>query len=255
MVLIGFLRYVGILFMVMFPIYIVFACGIMIISIGKVNWRHLTHHDWRGYWLVSTFQNRDTFADHFNLINLEWQHGVGVRWWSMGFALYWICIHNGWYYRWKFVFLQFHIMNNHFWNSTSTLDQFFPFVRWFYICPFPLYFLQVFQHEDFIVIFSKFSKWQGDLLGKTLFILTHFCGFHIIRIAHLTHVFLSVVDGMHIVGLVLDVMLAFLWVQKKLITLRFSTQLMKCVIWSPKILYLSISFLLGFITPNIGFVF
>jgi hypothetical protein len=70
--------------------------------------------------------------------------------------------------------------------------------------------LQVFQHEDFIVIFFKFSTWQGDLLGKTLFILTHFCGFHIITIAHPTYVFLLVVDGMHIVGLVLDVMPAFL---------------------------------------------
>jgi hypothetical protein len=47
-------------------------------------------------------------------------------------------------------------------------------------------------------------------LGKTLFILTHFCGFHIITITHPTYVFLSIVDGMHIVGLVLDAMLAVL---------------------------------------------
>jgi hypothetical protein len=140
-------------------------------------------------------------------------------------------------------------------SFTSTLDQLFPFVWWFYTCPFPLYFLQVFQHQDFIVIFSKFSTWQRDLLGKTLFILTHFWGFHIITIAHPTYVFLSIIDGMHIVGLVLDVMRAFLWVQTKFITLRFSTQLMECVIWSPKKLYLSISLLLGFFTPNIGFVF
>jgi hypothetical protein len=47
-------------------------------------------------------------------------------------------------------------------------------------------------------------------LGKALFILTHFCGFHIITTAHPIYVFFSVVDGMHIVGLVLDVMPAFL---------------------------------------------
>jgi hypothetical protein len=114
-------------------------------------------------------------------------------------------------------------MNNHFWRVTffyKYLGSVFPFVQWVYACPFPLYFLQFFQHEDFIVIFSKFSTWQGDLLGKTLFILTHFCGFHIITIAHPTYVFLSIVDGMHIVGLVLDMMSTFLWIQTKVYNIK-----------------------------------
>ncbi len=39
--------------------------------------------------------------------------------------------------------------------SPGYLDQFFPFVRQFYACPSPLYFPQVFQHGDLIIISSE----------------------------------------------------------------------------------------------------
>jgi hypothetical protein len=38
------------------------------------------------------------------------------------------------------------------WFFIGTLDKLFPFVRWFYACPSPLYFSKVSRHRDLIVI-------------------------------------------------------------------------------------------------------
>jgi hypothetical protein len=53
------------------------------------------------------------------------------------------------------------------------LDQLFLFVWQFYTCPSPIYFSQVFQHGDLIVILLKLSTWYEDPLGRTLFCLVH----------------------------------------------------------------------------------
>jgi hypothetical protein len=85
-----------------------------------------------------------------------------------------------------------------------------PFFRQFYACPFPLYFLKVSKHGDFIVISFEYGTQQGNPLGGMLFTLVHLCALHPTLVTHLTCVFLSLVDDKHIIGLALDVLPIFL---------------------------------------------
>jgi hypothetical protein len=80
------------------------------------------------------------------------------------------------------------------------LDQLFPFVQSFYACPSPLYFPQVSQHGDFIVILLELNTQQGDLLGGVLFALARLHTFHLTTRAHPTCVFPSLVDDTHTLG-------------------------------------------------------
>jgi hypothetical protein len=116
----------------------------------------------------------------------------------------WIYIRNGWYYRWMF---KMHLKLRF---SSGNLYQIFPFVRQFYAHPSPLYFSEAFKHQDLTIISSKSGTWQGDLLGRVLFALTRFPTFCPTVVAHLTCVFLSLVDDIHIIGLALDVLFDFL---------------------------------------------
>ncbi len=107
-------------------------------------------------------------------------------------------------------------MVNHFSRVTiftrffgSTL---FAFVWWFYACSSPLYFFQAFWHGDLIVILSESCTWQGDPLGRTLFAFVHLRTLCPIIIAHITCVFLSLVDDTHIIGPTSDCGFCFLMI-------------------------------------------
>jgi len=64
----------------------------------------------------------------------------------------------------------------------------------------PLYFFQVYQHGDLIVISSELGTRQGDPLGRMLFVLAHLHVFHPIAATHATCVFPFLVDDTHIIG-------------------------------------------------------
>jgi hypothetical protein len=66
-----------------------------------------------------------------------------------------------------------------------------------------------------------------------LFPLAHFCILHPTAIAHLTCVFLLLVNDTHIVGLVSNMVPIFLQLQEEFGALGLSVQLMKCLVWSP----------------------
>jgi hypothetical protein len=102
----------------------------------------------------------------------------------------------------------------------DTLVQLFPFVHWFNACPSPLYFLKAFKHGDLTVISSKSSTQQGDALQGVLFTLTHFCPLCPIATTHLTCVFPSLTNGMHIASPASNVILVFLRLQKKFTPLK-----------------------------------
>jgi len=150
------------------------------------------------------------------LISLVWRHGSSVKWWFTMFTLCWICIKIGWYYKWTLVMPSIRHHEQPFFKMVFYQYRLvFLFVSWFYVWPSPLYLLHVFWHENFTCILFKFYTQHGDPLGGMLFTLVHICAFHLTIVAHLTCVFLSFIDDMHIVGLVLDVVLVFLWLHVK----------------------------------------
>ncbi len=81
-----------------------------------------------------------------------------------------------------------------------------------------------------------------------LFTLTHFCPLCIIATTHLTCVFPSLTNGMHIVNHASDVILIFLRLQKKFTTLKLLLQTMKCATWSPQRLNQFLTLPLDFFT-------
>jgi len=85
-------------------------------------------------------------------------------------------------------------------------------------------------------------------LGGLLFAPFHLCTFRPIVVAHLTCVFLKLVDDMCIINLTLNVLPIFLRLQEKFGTIRLSLQSTKCVAWFPQRLNQSISLPLGFLT-------
>jgi hypothetical protein len=107
-------------------------------------------------------------------------------------------------------------------SCTGTLDQFFPFVRWFYAHPFPLYLSKAFRHGDFTIISFEFHTQLGNLLRRVLFAPVHLRVFHPIAIGHLTCIFLLSVNDTHIIGLVSDALLIFLQLQEEFEAFRFS---------------------------------
>lgn len=87
------------------------CCKIMLIKFGEIN-RHQypSHRNWKGDQLASqplgwtlAIQFRDTLWSILIFISLVWQHGWSAKWWFTRFALCWICIEIGWYYKWTFV--------------------------------------------------------------------------------------------------------------------------------------------------------
>ncbi len=97
-------------------------------------------------------------------------------------------------------------MSSHFSKITAFywhLGLVFPICSSVLARPSPLYFSKVFRHGDFIIISSKSSAWQGDPLGGVLFTVAHICALH------LTCVFPSLANDMHIIGPTLDVLLDF----------------------------------------------
>lgn len=89
----------------------------------------------------------------------------------------------------------------------------------------PQYSSHAFIHDDLIVILFKFSTWQGDLLNKMLFALTHFRIFCLTITLHPTFVFPSLANDTSIVGVVLDVVPTFVQLEAKFAALGFSIQL------------------------------
>ncbi len=71
--------------------------------------------------------------------------------------------------------------------------------------------------------------------------------------SHPTCVFHLLANDTHIIGPTSDVILVFLWLQKKFSTLMLSVQPMKCVTWFPRGLDHFISLPPNFLTPNLGF--
>jgi len=53
-------------------------------------------------------------------------------------------------------------------SSVNSLDQFYPFVWWFYAHPSPLYFPHIFQHGDFIVISLELRTQQRGPIGRNI---------------------------------------------------------------------------------------
>jgi hypothetical protein len=120
-------------------------------------------------------------------------------------------------------------------SSIGTLDQLFPFIRHFFACPSPLYFLEASRHGDLIVISSEFGTRQGDPLGGVLFALVHFCALRPTAITHPACVFPSLANDTHIVDPTLNVLPFFGIIGKIWCIKTFSASNKVCHLVSTKV--------------------
>jgi len=135
----------------------------------------------------------------------------------------------------------------------NTLDQLFPFVRWFYACSFSLYFSKASsRHGDFTIISSKSNTQHGDPLGGMLFALAHFRTLCPTTTTHFTCVFLSLANDTHIVGPASNV-LPFFYDYKKSLAQTFNVVDKVCHLVSTRFRYHSISLLPDFLTLKSSF--
>jgi len=105
------------------------------------------------------------------------------------------------------------------------------------------------SHSHFIEI--KYTTRKP--LEGTLFTLVHLLALRLTITTHFIYVFPSLVNDTHILGLALDVIPVFLWLQEELSALNLSMQSAKCVVWSPSRLDHFISLYLSFFIPDSGF--
>jgi hypothetical protein len=107
------------------------------------------------------------------------------------------------------------------------------------------------SHSHFIEI--KYTTRKP--LEGTLFTLVHLLALRLTITTHFIYVFPSLVNDTHILGLALDVIPAFLWLQEELSALNLSMQSAKCVVWSPSRLDHFISLYLSFFYSRLKFLY
>ncbi|KAL2629302.1 hypothetical protein R1flu_013988 [Riccia fluitans] len=136
--------------------------------------------------------------------------------------------------------------------ATGSLDQFFPFVHFFYARCLPLYFSHCSREDEVSLFSSELGTRQGDPLGGALFALAHLRALRTMALEHPLCMFPSLADDTHIVGPSEVVLPAFHSLEGHLSAVGLTVQPTKCAIWSPSGLSSSLSLPPGFSLPFAG---